>query len=520
MMSDTIDITTTDDSGDNISSGVFLQVKGIYKQFSSVEVLHGIDLDVNYGEVHALMGENGAGKSTIIKIITGVFTKDAGDIYIEGEQVEINNRHDSSALGIQVIYQELSLIPALSVTENIFLGQEQTKYGILTKRKMRERVRSLIEHYKFDIDPDAMVETMGMAQRQMAEILKALAFKAKLIIMDEPTSSLSAAESERLFNTIDELRKRGVGILYISHRLEEVYRLSDRLTVMRDGNIVGVLKKGEIDSRKVTTMMIGREAGNDPHNGSTHRYEDNCLVVNNLSYRHTLNGVSFKAYGGEILGIGGLVGSGRTELIRCIFGAAKRNSGSITLSGKPVCRTIKKNIKGGFGYVPEDRRVEGLIPQLSVEKNITIASYDRLAQLGFVNRRKEINWAEGAIKNYDIRPPMRNLTAVNLSGGNQQKVILGRWLSRDPKLLLLDEPTVGVDVGVKIDLYKLLRELADTGTIVVMVSSDLAELVYLSDRILIMRDGRFFEEFERSNVTQEAILLAASGVHTEEGKAL
>ena len=505
----------------DISSGVFIEVKGLYKQFSGVEVLHGVDLDVNYGEVHALMGENGAGKSTIIKIITGVFTKDAGEIKVDGKHVEIHNRHASQELGIQVIYQELSLIPALTVTENIFLGQEKSKLGWLDRKSMRERVKSLIEHYGFEINPDAIVESMGMAQRQMAEILKALAFKAKLIIMDEPTSSLSASESERLFDTIDSLRKRGVGILYISHRLEEVYRLSDRLTVMRDGSIVGVLQKGEIESRKVTTMMIGREAGGDEEEkGSARRFEENCLEVSDLSFGSILKDVSFKAYGGEILGIGGLVGSGRTELIRCIFGAAKRSGGTITLNGKPVSQKIKRNIRTGFGYVPEDRRVEGLVPQLSMEKNITIASYDRLASAFYVHRRREIDWAERAIKSYDIRPPMRNLIAMNLSGGNQQKVILSRWLSRNPQLLLLDEPTVGVDVGVKIDLYKLLRELAETGTIVVMVSSDLAELVYLSDRILVMRDGRFFEEFTRGNVTQEAILLAASGVHTEEGEAL
>ena len=506
-------------SGD-IPSGVFIEVKNLYKQFSGVEVLHGVDLEVRYGEVHALMGENGAGKSTIIKIITGVFTKDAGEIFIDGEHVEIHNRKDAADHGIQVIYQELSLIPALTVTENIFLGQEQSKLGWRNIKSMRERVKSLIDHYKFDLDPDAIVETMGMAQRQMAEILKALAFKAKMIIMDEPTSSLSAAESEKLFETINNLREKGVGILYISHRLEEVYRLSDRLTVMRDGNIVGILLKGEIDSRKVTTMMIGREVGNEDHKGSTRRFSENCLEVKNLSYSHMLKDVSFAAYGGEILGIGGLVGSGRTELIRCIFGAAKRSGGTITLNGRPVSRSIKRNIKSGFGYVPEDRRVEGLVPQLTMERNITSASYDMLATAGLVSRRQEIDWAERAIKDYDIRPPMRNLSAINLSGGNQQKVILGRWLSRDLQVLLLDEPTVGVDVGVKMDLYRLLRELAEKGAIVIMVSSDLAELVYLSDRILVVRDGRFFEEFKRDNVNQEAILLAASGVHTKEGVAL
>ena len=499
---------------------VFLEAKGVYKQFSGVTVLEDVDFDVNCGEVHALMGENGAGKSTLIKIITGVFTRDAGELFVEGKPVEIHNRQDARNLGIQVIYQELSLIPALTVTENIFLGAEQSKYGWMDKKSMRERVRSLIEHYGFDLDPDAVVDTMGMAKRQMAEILKALAFKAKLIIMDEPTSSLSAAESEKLFETIDGLRNKGAGILYISHRLEEVYRLSDRLTVMRDGKIVGVLKRGEIDPHKVTMMMIGREVGGESEKGSSKRYEEHCLEVKNLAYSHMLTDVNFKAYGGEILGIGGLVGSGRTELIRCIYGAAKRIGGTITLDGKPVSQSIRRNIRNGFGYVPEDRRVEGLVPLLTTEKNITIASYDKLASASLVSRRKEIAWAEKAIKDYDIRPPIRTLAAGNLSGGNQQKTILGRWLSRDLRLLLLDEPTVGVDVGVKMDLYRLLREFADNGAIVVMVSSDLAELVYLSDRVLVMRDGRFFEEFTRGNVTQEAILLAASGVHTKEGTAL
>ena len=382
-------------------------------------------------------------------------------------------------------------------------------------------MQSLIKHYGFEVDPDAIVDTMGMAQRQMAEILKALAFKAKLIIMDEPTSSLTASESEKLFKTIDGLRERGVGILYISHRLEEVSRLADRLTVMRDGKIVGVLKKEKIDPHTITTMMIGREIKDEVQAGPMHRHEKHCLEIRNLSFENVLRDVNFKAYGGEILGIGGLVGSGRTELIRCIFGAEKRSGGTITLNGKAVSQSIKKNIiRGGFGYVPEDRRVEGLVPLLPMGKNITLASYDRLTSFGLMRRIKEINWAEKAIKTYNIRPPIRMLHAINLSGGNQQKVILGRWLSRDPQVLLLDEPTVGVDIGVKMDLYRLLRELADSGTIVVMVSSDLAELVYLSDRILVMCDGRFSKEFTRGNVTQEAILLASSGEKTEEGTAL
>ncbi len=497
-----------------------LQCTGICKQFNGIPVLKNVDLSVRPGEVHALMGENGAGKSTIIKIITGVYDMDDGQIFMEGEPVQITNRQDARSCGISVIYQELSLFPALDVTENIFIGQELGRFGFTQKKEMRKRVRALIEKYGFDLEPTALVGSMGMAQRQMVEILKALSMDAKLIIMDEPTASLSASETDMLFATIDSLRKKGASILYISHRLEEIYRLADRLTVMRDGVNVGVLAKEEITAQKVTTMMIGHEIKEDKNRERRHRTEDNCLEVKNLSYKDLLKDVNFKAYGGEILGIGGLVGSGRTELIRCIYGAEKPSKGTITLNGKRVSRSVGKNIRAGFGLVPEDRRNEGFVPLLSIEKNLAIASYDRLAKLGFVSRKKEIDYAVSAIKSYDIRPPMKQLPVGNLSGGNQQKVVLGRWLSRRPQVLLLDEPTAGVDVGVKHELYHLMRALALSGSVVIMVSSDLEELTHVSDRILVMHDGRFFEEFTHEAATQSAILLASSGEHTEEGTAL
>lgn len=501
-------------------NNVLLQCKGICKQFNGIPVLKNVDLEVRLGEVHALMGENGAGKSTIIKIITGVYNMDEGQLFMEGTPVTITCRQDARCSGISVIYQELSLFPALNVTENIFIGQELSKYGFLSKKEMRKRVRELIDKYGFDLEPNDLVGSMGMAQRQMVEILKALSTEAKLIIMDEPTASLSAAETDKLFETIDSLRKKGTSILYISHRLEEIYRLADRLTVMRDGENVGVLTKDEINPQKVTTLMIGHEIREDKNRERRHRYEGNCLEVNGLAFKNVLKDVNFKAYGGEILGIGGLVGSGRTELIRCIYGAEKASKGKITLNGKPVSRSVGKNIKVGFGLVPEDRRNEGFVPLLSIEKNLTIASYDKLSKLGFVSRKKEIDFANEAIKSYDIRPPMRHLPVGNLSGGNQQKVVLGRWLSRKPLVLLLDEPTAGVDVGVKHELYHLMRALALAGSIVIMVSSDLAELTHVSDRILVMHDGRFFEEFTHEEATQSKILLASSGVHSKEGVAL
>jgi ribose transport system ATP-binding protein len=497
----------------------FFLTKGIRKQFNRVEVLKGVDLSVRRGEVHALMGENGAGKSTMIKIITGFYTKDAGEIYIEGKRADIRTRRDARNCGISVIYQELSLIPALTVTENIFLGQELKRFGLTRRKEMRRRVRELIDKYEFDIDPDAVVERLGMAKRQMVEILKALISDAKLIIMDEPTSSLSASESEKLFETIENLRSKGASILYISHRLDEVYKISDRLTVMRDGMIVGVLDKQDIVAPTVTRLMIGHEIIRDETRRDVKRNDAHCLKAEDLRYKNLLKDINFEAHGGEILGIGGLIGSGRTELIRCIYGKERQRAGRITLNGKPVGKSIAANIRLGFGYVPEDRRREGFIPLLPVMKNIALASYDRLARFGFVDTASERAFAEDAIRDYDIRPAIKRLPTINLSGGNQQKVVLGKWLSRSPQVLLLDEPTAGVDVGVKEDLYGYMRALADTGAIIIMVSSDFAELRHISDRILVLHDGRFFEEFD-GGVSQNAILLAASGILSEEGRAL
>ncbi len=314
---------------------IILRTEDICKQFNGIQVLKNVALKIREGEVHALMGENGAGKSTIIKIITGVYQKDAGQIYIDEKPVEINNRQDAAANGIAVIYQELSLIPALSVADNIFLGREIAKKGFLSKKEMLKEVREIIKKYDFDLNPEAPIETLGMAQRQMVEILKALSTSARIIIMDEPTASLSAAESEKLFETIDSLRKKGTAIVYISHRLEEVYRISDRLTVMRDGSVVGELTKEEITPKTVTSLMIGHEVRmeqSDRDNFKSKINKDLVLEVKDLCYKDMLKNLSFTAYGGEVLGIGGLVGSGRSELIKCIYGNLKYSSGSITIN--------------------------------------------------------------------------------------------------------------------------------------------------------------------------------------------
>ncbi|MBR4168532.1 MAG: sugar ABC transporter ATP-binding protein [Lachnospiraceae bacterium] len=494
-----------------------LRTEGVCKQFNGIQVLKDVDLKIRRGEIHALMGENGAGKSTIIKIITGVYTMDAGQIYIDEKPVEIKNRHDAAANGISVIYQELSLVPSLTVTENIFLGHEIKKNGIPNRKEMKKQVQALIDKYGFILDPDKLVATMGMAQRQMTEILKALSTDAQVIIMDEPTTALSAAETEQLFVTMEGLRERGKSIIYISHRIEEIYRITDRLTVMRNGEIVGVVDSKTVKPDEITTLMIGRELAKERVR-TPKINPDYYLSVENFGYKSLLHDINFKAYSGEILGIGGLVGSGRTELISCIYGNLKGYTGTITLGGKPIGRSARKNIKNGFGMVPEDRRTQGFFGNQSILRNIAIASYDRLSIGGAIVKSKaESRHAEKAIKDYDVRPAIKSLPVQNLSGGNQQKVVIGRWLSRDPQVLLLDEPTAGVDVGVKAELYDYMGKLADQGAIIIMVSSDLAELVNVSDRVLVLHGGTIFAEFPDHTATQQSVLLASSGVTPKEG---
>ncbi|MCR5388058.1 MAG: sugar ABC transporter ATP-binding protein [Lachnospiraceae bacterium] len=500
-----------------MSEELILRTENVCKSFNGIQVLKDVNLEIKKGEIHALMGENGAGKSTIIKIITGVYTKDDGEIYVDGEHVEINSRQDAAAAGISVIYQELSLVPDLTVTENIFLGHEIMKKGFPDRKEMRRQVQALIDKYGFIIEPDAVVASMGMAQRQMTEILKALSTEAKLLIMDEPTTSLSASETEQLFVTMEGLRERGTSILYISHRLEEIYRVTDRLTIMRNGEVVGVVDSKTVKPDTVTTMMIGHELEKTGVRVPNIN-KDHYLEVKNLSLGNKLHDINLKAYGGEILGIGGLVGVGRTELVSCIYGSIKTYTGSITLDGKPVSKNVATNIKNGFGMVPEDRRSTGFFPQLSILRNIAISSYDRLSVNGVVRARAESRHAMQAIADYDVRPAMKNLPVQNLSGGNQQKVVLARWLSRDVDVLILDEPTVGVDVGVKAELYGYMRKLADKGAIIIMVSSDLAELTDVSDRVLVLHNGTIFKEFKDHTATQQSVLLASSGVTEKEGE--
>lgn len=495
---------------------IILEAKKICKSFSGVPVLQNVDFSVRKGEVHALMGENGAGKSTLIKILTGVYTKDSGSIFWDGKQVEINNYKECQKLGIACIYQELSVIPPLTVAQNVFLGREPRRMGLIDHKKMNEMTQALIDQYDFPLSPTTLVSNLGIGLRQLVEILKGLSCDSKLLIMDEPTASLSGKEAESLFSIIDTLRKKGVSIIYISHRLEEVYKLSDRLTVLRDGKNAAVLNHDEIVPKNVIQTMIGKVV--DESAGSSKEMRKNTgevvLDVRNLSdetgYFHN---VSFQAHRGEILGFGGLIGAGRTELVRAIYGIDKVKEGEIFLNGEKLHPSPKKSIRAGFGFVPEDRRGQGFIPLLSINRNTALTNYDIIKKTGVaVSDASELSMCKEAIEKIDIRPADPDKQVGLMSGGNQQKVVLGKWLMRDLKVLIVDEPTAGIDVGAKDEIYSILDELASQGVVVILVSSDLQELIRVSHRILVMRKGSVIKEFDSGIVTQSMVLEAASGL--------
>lgn len=491
-----------------------VEMKSMVKQFAHAYALDHVDFDIKKGEVHSLLGENGAGKSTLIKILTGVYPKDGGQIYFEGKPVEVHTREDAVDLGIAVIFQELSLIPTLSVMQNIMLGKEETLFGgVLKKKQMMKEVADLIKRFDFPLNPTDIIEKLSVAQCQMVEILKALSTKASLIIMDEPTSSLSNKESEILFKIINQLRERGVSILYISHRLEEVFNLSDRITVLRDGKLVGVLEKNEIVPTEVIRMMIGKELSEATASRSLCQSDKPiALELKNLTHLGHFEDVSFSLKEGEVLVLTGLVGSGRTEVLRSIFGADGYDSGEILFKGKPLKRGVGVSIRKGFGLIPEDRRKQGFSPLLSVTLNVASTNYDKLSNFALVNAKKEKKLGEDAAALIDLRPRNPTVPVKNLSGGNQQKTVLGKWLTRDLNVLLIDEPTVGIDVGAKDEIYKFIELLSKQNVAILLVSSDISEVLRVATRILIMRNGKIIDEFCDGVVTQEDILLASSGI--------
>ncbi|MCI8598047.1 MAG: sugar ABC transporter ATP-binding protein [Lachnospiraceae bacterium] len=501
---------------------IILEACDINKSFSGVQVLNQVHLDIRKGEVHALMGENGAGKSTLIKIITGAYTKDSGRIFWKGQEVEINSLKDCQGLGMACIYQELSVIPALTVAQNIYLGREpkKGKTGLIDYKKMNRMAQELIDRYEFPLKATDIVDSLGIGLRQLVEILKGLSCNSELLIMDEPTASLSGKEASILFRIIDALRRQEVSIIYISHRLEEVYMLSDRLTILRDGKNAAVLEKEEIIPKDVIQTMIGKVV--DESAGSrktlTRNTNEVVLKVEGLTRKGFFENVNFEVRQGEILGFGGLIGAGRTEVMRCLYGADKYQSGKIWIEGKEYVPTsTRKSIAFGFGFVPEDRRGQGFIPLLSTNRNTALTNYDIIRQTAFsISSKEELEMCKKIIEKIDIRPADPEKQVGLMSGGNQQKVVIGKWLMRELKILIVDEPTAGIDVGAKDEIYHILEELAAKGVIVILVSSDLQELVRVSHRILVMRKGKIVKELAEGTVTQADILEAASGIENQE----
>ncbi len=490
-----------------------LDARGISKRFPGVHALDDVSLRIMPGEVHAVVGENGAGKSTLMKILSGAQAPDAGTIAIDGRDMTIESPRAAHDLGIITIYQELSLVNALSIGENIFLGDLPTGTGgwQVDWPDVWRRSADLLARVGLNIRPQTLVRHLSVAQKQMVEIARALARNVRVLILDEPTSSLSDGETERLFEIIAALRAQGVGIVYISHRLGEVFRIAQRITVLRDGKLVGTLPVEEATEDRLVRMMVGRDLS---RLFTEARATDAPvrLEVRGLSRRGVLHDIDLVVRAGEIVGLAGLVGAGRTELVRCLFGADRFDRGAILLDGQPVSiRTPGDAVDLGIALVPEDRKLQALILGMGVRENLSLPMLGRLGSPFAPSRSRERAMVDDYIGNLRIRTPHREQRVAALSGGNQQKVVIARWLATKPKVLILDEPTRGIDVGAKAEVHALIARLAESGVAILMVSSELPEVLGMSHRILVMRGGRIVEEMPRADATEEAIMAAATG---------
>ncbi|MDH7487024.1 MAG: sugar ABC transporter ATP-binding protein [Anaerolineae bacterium] len=490
-----------------------LVMEHISKSFPGVQALDDVTFEVRQGEIHALVGENGAGKSTLMKILTGAVPKDSGTIILRGQPTEIDSPARALALGISMIHQELALIPYLNVGQNIYLGREPRGAlpGFINWPALYAEARQQLGRLNIDVDPAMLVADLTIAQRQMVEIAKALSLNADILVMDEPTSALSERETEILFELMRSLKAHGVTIIFISHRLEEVFTIADRVTVLRDGQLVGVAPVGEVDMGQVVRMMVGRELREMYPKEEVARREQ-VLRVEGLSRGRDLRNVSLELYSGEILGLAGLVGAGRTLLARALFGIDAVDEGEIWLDGQPVrIDSPQKAIALGIGFVPEERAAQGLFLNMAVRQNITISALDKVSRLGFVDFRRAAGLAQEYVQRLDIRTPSLRQRVRNLSGGNQQKVVIAKWLSLNPKVLILDEPTRGIDVGAKAEIHALMGQLARQGVGIIMISSELPEILGISDRILVMHEGEVVAEFTRAEASQDEIMWYAAG---------
>ena len=489
-----------------------LEMRKISKAFYGVQALNNVDFDVLRGETHALLGENGAGKSTLMKILSGAYQRDAGEIFFDGDKIEIPTPLAAQRIGISIIYQEFNLIPGLSVAENIFLGREPVKgNGLINWRVLNKDAQELLERLHADISPTTLVDQLSVAEQQFVEIAKALSFGSKLIIMDEPTATLTPTEIERLFEVMRELKSRGVSIIYISHHLDEIFEVADRVTVLRDGEHVATDEVKNVDKDLIIRWMVGRDLVNT-YPARTTSPGEVILEVRNLSRRGVLHDISFELRRGEILGIAGLVGSGRTELVRALYGADPVDEAQVTLRGETVnVLSPKESIKNGLGLLPEDRKQEGLILEQSIKSNVTLSNLKRVLRGLLINHGDEKKMVDSYIQSLAIRTPSNQSLAKNLSGGNQQKVVLAKWLFTDSDILIFDEPTRGIDVGAKYEIYQLMNQLTENGKSIIMVSSELPEIIGVSDRVLVLHKGRITGEHLREDLNQELIMRNAAG---------
>lgn len=492
----------------------FLSLKGIGKIFPGVKALDNIDLDIKPGEIHALVGENGAGKSTLIKILTGAYQYDEGEMYCQGKKVRFSSPRDAYRLGIACIYQELSLAANMTVTENIFLGRELRipGIGLLDYRQMNKIAQQAIDDLGIEVDVRKLVQSYSMGYRQMIEIARALVAKAKLIIMDEPTSSLSSKEVTVLLEKVHKLKEKGIAVVYISHHLEEVMNVADRITVLRDGCKIKVMDKKDTDKENMIHLMVGRTL-QEKFPKVPAKQGDVALRAEGITIKGVLDHVSFEVRNGEVLGFSGLVGAGRTELARAIFGADKIDSGKIFIMGQEVTISSPEDaIKHGMAFLTEDRKGQGLVLMHNIRFNASLSGLKRFCSLGcFININAMNAEVDGLIKELQLRPPNPLLTTRLLSGGNQQKVVIAKWLCSRSKIFIFDEPTRGIDVGAKVEVYKLINRLAAQGVAVIVISSELPEVMGISDRILVMHEGQITAEFTHSEATPAQIMRAATG---------
>ena len=492
-----------------------LEMKHINKSFPGVQALRDVSLSLRHGEVHALIGENGAGKSTLMKVLSGVHQAESGQIFWEGQEIKIHSTKEATAYGISIIYQELNLMPNMSIRENIFLGRERKKGKFLMDfKRTTEEAKVYTEMVGLHEDVNTLVGELSIAQRQMVEVAKALSTHAKLIVMDEPTSSLTDRETDILMGVIRKLRESGVTVVFISHRLSELFEISDRITVLRDGECVGTIDTKDCTEDQLISMMVGRALS-----GIYPKEEvpigEKVLEVNHLCAGKMVQDVSFQLRTGEILGFAGLVGAGRSEVMRAIFGVDHLDSGEILIDGKKLEKhTPTDAIEAGIGFVPEDRKLLGLILNMTVRENTTLPCLRDEMHAGILSRRRENEIAQDYVDRLDIKTPGLEQKVLNLSGGNQQKVVIGKWLATHPKILILDEPTRGIDVGAKKEIHELMSKLAATGVGIIMISSEMPEVLGMSDRVIVMHGGKICGELSREEASQEKIMeiiLSAAG---------